>query len=126
MPGGALQGLPVMTYREFWRRYLAAHSDPRTRGLHYLGTSLAVTAIATAAVERDWRWLAAAPVAGYTLAWLAHLKFEHNRPETFGHPVWSLISDFRMFGMFLTGRLGEELRGVGAGDRHDGSVDRVQ
>jgi hypothetical protein len=126
MPGGALQGLPVMTYPEFWRRYLAAHSDPRTRGLHYLGTSLAVTAIATAAVERDWRWLAAAPVAGYTLAWLAHLKFEHNRPETFGHPVWSLISDFRMFGMFLTGRLGEELRGVGAGGRHDGAVDRVR
>ena len=115
-----------MTYPEFWRRYLAAHSDPRTRGLHYLGTSLAVTTIATAAVERDWRWLAAAPVAGYTLAWVAHLKFEHNRPETFGHPVWSLISDFRMFGMFLTGRLGEELRGVGAGDRHDGAVDRVQ
>ena len=106
-----------MTYREFWRRYLAAHSDPRTRGLHYLGTSLAVAAIAIAAVERDWRWLAAAPVAGYALAWLGHLKFEHNRPQTFGHPIWSLISDFRMLGMFLAGRLTKELRGAAGGQK---------
>jgi hypothetical protein len=116
-----------MTYPEFWRRYLAAHADPRTRGLHYLGTSLAVASLATAAVERDWRWLAAAPIAGYALAWFGHLKFEHNRPETFGHPVWSLVSDFRMLGMFLTRQLGEELHGVGTGDRNgDGAADRVR
>jgi hypothetical protein len=127
MPAGALQGLRVVTYPEFWRRYLAAHSDPRTRGLHYLGTSLALGAIAAAAVERDWRWVLAAPVAGYALAWLGHLKFEHNRPETFGHPVWSLVSDFRMFGLFLFGRLGEELRIAGAGERNDnGAADRVR
>ena len=99
-----------MTYPQFWRRYLAAHADPRTRGLHYVGTSLALAAIAAAAVERDWRWLAAAPTAGYGLAWLGHLKYEHNRPETFVHPVWSLISDFRMLGLFLSGRLGAELQ----------------
>src|SRR5436190_5578996 len=126
MPGSSLQGSVAMTYPEFWRRYLAAHSDPRTRGLHYLGTSLAVAAIGAAAVERDWRWLLAAPVAGYALAWLGHLKFEHNRPETFGHPLWSLVSDFRMLGMFLLGRLGHELRARslgGGGD--DGAADRV-
>ena len=106
-----------MTYREFWPRYLAAHRDPRTRGLHYVGTWLAVAAIAIAAIEQDWRWLVAAPIAGYSLAWLGHVKFEHNRPETFGHPVWSLISDFRMLGLFVSGRLGEELREADAGGR---------
>ena len=103
-----------MTYAQFWRRYLAAHSDPRTRGLHYLGTSLAVAAIVVAALASDWRWLVIAPVIGYASAWLGHVKFEHNRPETFGHPVWSLISDFRMLGLFLSGQLGSELRGAGA------------
>jgi hypothetical protein len=116
-----------VTYPEFWRRYLKAHADPRTRGLHYLGTSLAVAAIAAAAAERDWGWLLAAPVAGYAMAWFGHFKFEHNRPETFGHPVWSLISDFRMLGMFLAGRLGDELHNARAGGGSgDGAVDRIR
>jgi hypothetical protein len=102
-----------VSYSEFWRRYLGAHADPRTRGLHYIGTALAVAALAAAALARDWRWLLLAPVAGYAPAWLGHLVFEHNRPETFRHPGWSLISDFRMFGLFLSGRLGDELKGAG-------------
>jgi hypothetical protein len=103
-----------MTYPEFWRRYLRAHADPRTRGLHYLGTSFGVAALVIAGTGRDWRWLLAGPIIGYALAWFGHLFFERNRPETFGHPVWSLISDFRMLGLFLSGRLGGELRGAGA------------
>jgi hypothetical protein len=99
-----------MTYPEFWRVYLAAHSDPRTRGLHYLGTGLGIAALVVAGLERDWRWLLAAPVAGYACAWFGHFVFEHNRPATFGHPAWSLISDFRMLGLFLSGRLDWELR----------------
>jgi hypothetical protein len=110
MPAGLLQGSLAMTYPEFWRRYLAAHADPRTRGLHYAGTSLAVAALFAAAFERNWVWLLAAPLVGYGSAWLGHLAFERNRPETFGHPAWSLLSDFRMLGMFLSGRLGKELR----------------
>jgi hypothetical protein len=117
MPAGALQGSLLVTYAEFWPRYLAAHADPRTRGLHYLGTSLAMASLVTAGVARDWRWLLAAPLVGYAPAWLGHLVFEGNRPETFGHPAWSLVSDFRMLGMFLSGRLDEELRGAGVAPR---------
>jgi hypothetical protein len=102
-----------MIYPEFWRRYLGAHRDPRTRGLHYLGTSLALGALGAAAVMRNWRWLVAAPITGYSAAWLGHLVFEHNRPEIFGHPVWSLASDFRMLGLFVAGRLDGELQDVG-------------
>jgi hypothetical protein len=99
-----------MTYPEFWRVYLAAHADPRTRALHYLGTLLGVASLATAAATGDWRWLLAAPVAGYAFAWLGHLIFEHNRPATFGHPYWSFVSDFRMLALFLSQRLDRELR----------------
>lgn len=104
-----------MSYAEFWRRYLAAHRDPRTRGLHYLGTLFGLTALVAAAVTGDWRWLVAAPIAGYALAWFGHLAFEHNRPETFGHPGWSLVSDLRMLALFVSGRLGRELRRTAAG-----------
>ena len=104
-----------MTYRQFWRVYLAAHADPRTRVLHYLGTLFALAALVAAGATRDWRWLLAAPVIGYALAWFGHLVFEHNRPATFGHPGWSIVSDFRMLGLFVSGRLGSELRRSGAG-----------
>ena len=99
-----------MTYRQFWRVYLAAHADPRTRVLHYLGTLFGVAALVAAAATRDWHWLLAAPVIGYAFAWVGHLVFEHNRPATFEHPGWSLISDFRMLGLFVSGRLDRELR----------------
>jgi hypothetical protein len=106
-----------MTYPEFWRRYLAAHADPRTRALHYVGTTLALAALGVAAARSDWRWLPAAPLVGYVSAWVGHFAFEHNRPETFGHPGWSLISDFRMLALFASGRLGEELRSAGVDRR---------
>lgn len=102
-----------MTHAEFWRRYLAAHRDPRTRGLHYLGTGGALTALALTASRRDWRWLPVAPILGYGCAWLGHAVFEKNRPETFGHPLWSLASDFRMLALFATRRLAAELRQAG-------------
>jgi hypothetical protein len=100
-----------MTYREFWRVYLAAHADPRTRVLHYLGTLAGVASLVAAGATWDWRWLLAAPVLGYTFSWFGHFVFERNRPATFEHPLWSLVSDFRMLGLFLSGRLDRELRG---------------
>lgn len=99
-----------MTYGEFWTHYLAAHADPRCRGLHYTGTLVALGLLVHGAVTGDRRSLVAAPVIGYGAAWLGHVVFERNRPATFGHPLWSALSDFRMLGLFLTGRLGTEFR----------------
>ena len=90
--------------------YLAAHANPRTRALHYLGTFFGVASLTAAGATGDWRWLPAAPAAGYALAWLGHLVFEHNRPATFQHPYWSLVSDLRMLALFLSQRLDRELR----------------
>jgi hypothetical protein len=99
-----------MTYGEFWPRYLGAHRDRRTRLLHYVGTGGALAVIAASLAARSWWWLLAAPVWGYGCAWTGHAVFEHNKPETFGHPFWSLWSDVRMLALFLAGRLGGELR----------------
>jgi len=102
-----------MTYAEFWPVYLAAHADRRNRALHYAATLGAVGCATLAITAGEWRWLAAAPVVGYAPAWLGHLVFERNRPATFDHPLWSLVSDLRMLALFLAGRIGGELRRVG-------------
>jgi hypothetical protein len=99
-----------MDYAAFWQRYLRAHAKPETGALHYCGSALALACLALAVVSGHWWWLLGAPLAGYGFAWAAHFGVEHNRPETFGHPLWSLVSDYRMFFLFLSGRLGPHLR----------------
>jgi hypothetical protein len=94
-----------MTYAAFWRRYLRAHARPPTRWLHYAGSVLAIACLFVAIFKLDWRWLVAAPVVGYGFAWTAHVAIERNTPQTFGHPIWSLLSDYRMLGLWVTGVL---------------------
>ena len=100
-----------MTYREFWLLYLRAHAKRATRALHYAGSLLALAAVVIGV--RDWRGLIAAPIIGYAFAWAGHFGIEGNRPATFGHPAWSLFSDFRMLALFLTGRLRPHLEQAG-------------
>ncbi len=98
------------TYDAFWLHYLAQHRRPGTRLLHYAGTSAGLTLLILAAALGDWRLLVAAPLVGYAFAWIGHFGLEGNKPATFGHPVWSLVSDVRMLGLAAAGRLGTELR----------------
>jgi hypothetical protein len=97
------------TYAEFWPFYLREHSKPQTRGLHYVGSITSVVVLLWAVVTQNWWWLLAVPVAGYSFAWFAHFFIEKNKPATFKAPFWSLISDYRMCGLWLSGRLGNEL-----------------
>lgn len=103
------------SFAEFWPFYLREHSKVATRALHYAGTSLVVLIAVAALISGRWAWLAALPVAGYVFAWAAHFGVEKNRPATFTYPLWSLAADFRMWALWLTGRLGPELERAGVG-----------
>lgn len=101
------------TFDEFWPFYLQEHAKPQTRALHYVGTTLVFAVAAFAIASGSLWWLLAMPVAGYFFAWLAHFTVEKNRPATFTYPAWSLLADFRMYFLWLTGRLGPELQKAG-------------
>ncbi len=93
------------SFAEFYPFYLGEHADPRCRRLHFAGSVLVLASLGAALVTGDLRWLIAAPIAGYGFAWIGHFYFEHNRPATFRHPLYSFIGDWRMFVDILRGRV---------------------
>ena len=101
------------TFAEFWPHYLREHARARTRALHYIGTTLVVLLALAAVLSGSWLLLLAMPLAGYFFAWIAHFTVEKNRPATFTYPLWSLAADFKMWWLWLTGRLRPELDRAG-------------
>ena len=97
------------SFAEFWPAYLAAHGAPATRAMHFAGSSLAVLCLAAFLATLDWRFLVATPIVGYGFAFVSHFAIEHNNPKTFENPLWSLIADYRMLGLWLLGRLAPQL-----------------
>jgi hypothetical protein len=109
-------GLPkVDRYSDFWPIYLREHSRPATRYAHYLGTTAGLVLLGLAVVFRNPWLVPAGLAAAYGAAWIAHGLIERNKPATWQYFAWSLVSDFRMLWLAVTGRLGAELRRCGVG-----------
>ena len=93
------------TFSEFYPYYLGEHSNRTCRRLHFVGSCFALGFLAAAAVTLNAWWLLAALLSGYAFAWVGHFFFEHNRPATFKHPLYSFAGDWVMFKDMLTGRI---------------------
>lgn len=101
------------TFDQFWPHYLREHAKPGTRMSHYIGTGLGLIAIAAAVLTGNWLLILLVPVLGYSFAWVSHAFVERNKPATFTYPLWSLMSDYKMFFLALSGRLAPELEKAG-------------
>ncbi len=93
------------SFKEFYPFYLSEHSNDTNRRLHFVGTSGVIVLMGMVLLSQRWGLLWAIPVLGYGFAWVGHFVFEKNRPATFQHPIYSLISDFVMWRDILVRRL---------------------
>lgn len=106
----------IESFEEFWPFYVKEHSVPRTRRFHFVGTSVVIGLLGTAVLLRKTWPLAVAPLAGYGPAWVSHFFIEKNKPASFKYPLWSLIADFKMWGLIASGQMDAEVARIHAAD----------
>lgn len=99
----------ITTYAEFWEFYVLEHSKPMTRWLHLAGTTIGLILLVWFIARGTWYYFPLFFVVGYGFAWFAHFVVEKNTPATFKYPFWSFISDFKMIGLMLAGRMSSEV-----------------
>ncbi|ENW08716.1 DUF962 domain-containing protein [Acinetobacter beijerinckii] len=97
--------LRIKDYNDFYRFYLTEHRSIASRRLHVAGSTLGLYFWSKAIRQRKAKYLAYGLLSGYACAWVGHFFFEHNKPASFKQPLYSFISDWRMFSDVVRGRL---------------------
>lgn len=92
-------------FSEFYPFYLGEHSNRTCRRLHFVGTTIGLACTLHAFSTLNFWWLLGGFVQGYAWAWVGHYFFEHNRPATFTHPLYSFMGDWVMWKEILTGKI---------------------
>ncbi|MBL4939997.1 MAG: DUF962 domain-containing protein [Lutibacter sp.] len=92
------------TFEEFYPFYLKQHSNKICRMLHVIGTTIVFSLAFTAVYHNIPKLWILVPIAGYGFAWAGHFFFEKNKPATFQYPLWSLLSDFKMYFEIVSGK----------------------
>ncbi|XP_065853344.1 uncharacterized protein [Euphorbia lathyris] len=99
-------------FDEFWPFYVSQHSKAGTRRWHFVGTLASIITLLYGLCF-NWWFVLVVPLVGYGCAWYSHFFVERNVPATFGHPIWSLLCDYKMFGLMLTGQMDREIKRLG-------------
>ena len=83
--------------------YLNEHQNPVNRWLHVAGTLTSRILLATALFVPLWWLLLVVPVVGYAPAWIGHFMVEGNKPVSIRYPIQSLLADYRLTMLLVTG-----------------------
>ncbi|MBV2167053.1 MAG: DUF962 domain-containing protein [Kaistella sp.] len=94
----------IKTFKKFYSYYLSQHRKKWTRIFHFAGTLLVIAVIIYVLQSGKERFLWYLPIFGWGFSAFSHYVFEKNKPTSFKYPVFTLISDFRMFFELLTGK----------------------
>lgn len=97
-------GKKYTSLKEFYPCYLSEHQNPTCRKLHFIGTGLLFFIVIISLLTEPYIYLISIPLVGYGFAWIGHFFFEKNKPATFQYPLFSLVSDFKLFFDLLRGK----------------------
>ncbi len=92
------------SFKEFYSFYLTEHSNATSRILHFTGTTAFFVLLIAGIVTKNYLFFIFIPIAGYGFAWIGHFFFEKNKPATFKHPFYSLLSDFVLYFQLISGK----------------------
>ncbi|MBL8815425.1 MAG: DUF962 domain-containing protein [Planctomyces sp.] len=90
--------------QRFWTLYLQEHDRKLNRWMHVTGTLASWIILIVAVWIRLWWLLLLMPLAGYGLAWLGHVLVERNRPLSIRYPWQSLLADYKLTLLMISGR----------------------
>ncbi len=94
----------IQTFADFYPFYLNEHANRTSRRLHFVGSSIGLVLLVTAAITGNAWLIPLSLLQGYAFAWVGHFFFEKNKPATFTYPFYSLASDFLLFFDLLRGK----------------------
>lgn len=100
------------TFEDFWPFYVKEHSLRITRIFHFIGTSLGLICFTLIFLTGSLWFLLIGLWVSYGFAWFSHFFIEKNRPATFKYPLYSLLADFRMYGLMWQGKMESEVAKV--------------
>lgn len=104
----------IEDFEAFWPFYLGEHSLPKTRTLHFVGSTLGLLCLPVAFATGMYAvFLPLAFVCGYAFAWVSHFFVELNRPASFKYPLWSFRADWKMWALIARGAMPQELERLG-------------
>lgn|SRR5690554_4503623 len=92
------------SFDEFYPYYLTEHRQKGTRILHFIGTSGFFALVIAAIISQNWWLILGGIVFAYGCAWVGHFFIEKNKPATFQYPLWSLMSDFKLYFEIIAGK----------------------
>ena len=64
------------TFKDFYPYYIEEHSKPKTKLLHFIGTSISLFFLVQLVITFDPIYLIYALLSGYGFAWVAHFFIE--------------------------------------------------
>lgn len=103
----------IRRFEDFWPFYVSQHRRPGTRVMHFIGTTLGLAFLVRAVTTGNAMLVLSGLAAAYGFAFAGHYFIEKNRPATFTYPLWSLVGDFKMYGLMLRGKMTAEVERLG-------------